>query len=82
MIAQENDCDMDQGSHIGRPMTFDNLLQWFSDTPRWEPEPGSWPACLANAMNSCGRPAITRLVEVPAHGRSATWSACASRYAL
>ncbi len=34
----ENDCDMGQGFHIGRPMAFDTLLQWFSDSPRWKPD--------------------------------------------
>ena len=30
-----NDCDLGQGFHIGRPMPFDDLLQWFAGDTRW-----------------------------------------------
>ena len=37
-LLVENDCDMGQGFHIGKPMPIDALLQWFSDTTRWKPD--------------------------------------------
>jgi len=30
-----NKCDMGQGFYIGRPMPFDDLLQWFANNNRW-----------------------------------------------
>ncbi len=31
----ESGCDMGQGFYIGKPMPFDDLLQWVSDSSRW-----------------------------------------------
>jgi diguanylate cyclase (GGDEF)-like protein/PAS domain S-box-containing protein len=31
-----NDCDMAQGFFIGRPLSFDELLQWFANETRWK----------------------------------------------
>ena len=36
-MLRANGCDMGQGFHIGRPMPFDDLLQWISSTPHWKP---------------------------------------------
>jgi diguanylate cyclase (GGDEF)-like protein/PAS domain S-box-containing protein len=42
-LLVENDCDMGQGFHIGRPMAYDKLLLWFADSPRWKAAQASVP---------------------------------------
>ncbi len=32
-----NNCDLGQGFHIGRPMPFDDLVEWFASDTRWHP---------------------------------------------
>jgi diguanylate cyclase (GGDEF)-like protein/PAS domain S-box-containing protein len=35
-LLRENNCDLGQGFHIGRPMPFDALLEWFAQDNRWK----------------------------------------------
>jgi diguanylate cyclase (GGDEF)-like protein len=35
-ILTANGCDMGQGFYIGRPLSFDELLQWFANEARWK----------------------------------------------
>ncbi|MGB9093712.1 MAG: EAL domain-containing protein [Gallionella sp.] len=35
-LLRGNGCDLGQGFHIGRPMPFDALLQWFNEDKRWK----------------------------------------------
>ena len=35
-LLRANNCDLGQGFHIGRPMPFDALLEWFAQDNRWK----------------------------------------------
>ncbi len=39
-LLHGNGCDLGQGFHIGRPMPFDTLLQWFAEDKRWKLDKG------------------------------------------